>query len=81
MSGRCIAMPPPLTGPYCKTPSISKNHQNGQERDCSPYLCDGAAGTCRMGPCYSVSDCAPPYVCDPNGNCVQPPTYQSSGGD
>src|SRR6185312_10342414 len=39
---------------------------------CSPYRCIPALGACRTD-CNSVSDCAPPYVCDPSNRCVPPP--------
>jgi MYXO-CTERM domain-containing protein len=49
------------------------------ERDawsCAPYRCVKALGACGAT-CELVSDCAPPFVCDPTKRCVPPPAVAS----
>ncbi len=45
--------------------------------DCSPYACQDAE--C-VTSCASVSDCAPPYVCGLDGQCVVRPDVTAEGG-
>ncbi|AUX41687.1 uncharacterized protein SOCE26_031090 [Sorangium cellulosum] len=40
--------------------------------DCGSYRCAPALGACYSS-CLSVAECAPGWVCDPGGRCVQPP--------
>jgi hypothetical protein len=61
--GKCV-----MPTPYCASKTLSRNPRGG-ERDCSPYLCDGATGTCRNAQCASVQDCAPPNVCTAQYKC------------
>jgi hypothetical protein len=39
---------------------------------CDPNACDEIQGAC-LKECATVKDCAPPLVCDPDGECVQAP--------
>ncbi len=64
-----LPKPPPSTAPFCATPTVSKNPQGGT-RDCNPYRCDGAAGTCTSGFCASVDDCSDNSYCNQANHCI-----------
>jgi hypothetical protein len=44
--------------------------------NCSPYRCIAAFGACSTS-CSKLSDCAEPYVCSPDGECVPAPAVSS----
>lgn len=49
----------------------------GQTTDCAPYRC--SANACKTQ-CTSIDDCAPGFVCDPEGRCAFPPSGGDGGG-
>jgi hypothetical protein len=71
MDGKCS----PKSG-KCGPDGHSVVDTGGTVKACDPFACSG--GACRMT-CGTISDCAPPNVCDTNGQCVAPPTSQDSG--
>lgn len=50
----------------------------GASVDCTPFNC-GTDGECKTH-CASVSDCAPPAVCNSSGTCETPATGAGDGG-
>ncbi len=58
----------PSEGAACPTERVPFN--------CAPFRCVAAFGICATA-CLTVSDCAPPYVCDPTQRCVAPPDVSS----
>jgi hypothetical protein len=44
--------------------------------NCSPYRCIKALGACSSS-CSKIEDCAVPYVCSPEGECVSAPPISS----
>ncbi|WP_437506872.1 Kelch repeat-containing protein [Sorangium sp. So ce1099] len=47
--------------------------------DCVAYRCDQASGACKSE-CTSLDDCAPRFVCNLQGHCVQPPPAPGAVG-
>jgi hypothetical protein len=74
-----LPKPPPSTAPFCGNTHTSQNPQGGM-RECNPYRCDGATGTCMGGSCATVDDCSDGNVCDLSHHCGMP-APQSSGDD
>jgi hypothetical protein len=44
--------------------------------NCSPYRCLSVIGAC-SSTCKTPEDCAPAFVCNPDGECVLPPSISS----
>lgn len=44
--------------------------------NCSPYRCNPTFGACNTS-CSKILDCAEPYVCSPEGQCVAAPAISS----
>jgi len=49
---------------------------SGPSQNCAPYVCKNGCKTT----CTSVADCWSPSVCNASGQCVAPPSSESSGG-
>jgi hypothetical protein len=69
-----IQSPPVVFGNKCSADNKAVIATDGRSYDCSPYLCQ--AGACQRT-CASVNDCAAPFVCNTDGQCIYPPTQSS----
>jgi MYXO-CTERM domain-containing protein len=61
VNGSCIS------GSTCDKDGHTSIDPSNNRKDCSPFLC--VNGNCASS-CATVSDCVPPNVCDPSGQCV-----------
>lgn len=77
-TGTCVAGLCGIPGvASCAADGVTLINANGTETSCSPYACEEAA--C-VTSCETVSDCATPYVCGLDGQCVQRPDVTIEGG-
>ncbi|WP_437506874.1 kelch repeat-containing protein [Sorangium sp. So ce1099] len=66
------------TGPArCMSTSVTCPAPEGV--DCAAYRCDQASGSCKSE-CSSLDDCAPRFVCNLLGHCVEPPPAPRAAG-
>lgn len=61
----------------CAADGVTLVQPDGSEKSCSPYACQNDACTTS---CDSVEDCAVPYVCSLDGQCISRPNPVAEGG-
>src|SRR5262249_46744857 len=57
---------------YCPAANESCPTEQRAIFDCGRYVCDAVQGAC-LQRCDTVNDCAPPFVCNPDHQCVSEP--------
>jgi len=60
----------------CSGPGAECSRAGRIPFNCSPYRCVKAMGACSTS-CSELRDCAEPYVCSPEGQCVSAPAVSS----
>jgi hypothetical protein len=63
----------------CSTDLTTATTPTGEVTTCYPVLCIPSKGQCG-DTCQSAADCASPFVCDTQHNCVNPPSLTSGSG-
>jgi MYXO-CTERM domain-containing protein len=76
-NGQCLPKSATCIGPHTSQSAAASGDAGVSE--CTPYVCEPAAGTCRTA-CVSAADCVSPNLCDTNGHCGPAPATSDNSG-